>query len=102
MDREGALLLEYTKGELDMPIFRNNDEKQGRYCIHKLGHVTFHEASQKTKGDYRECEESDLPAFTEHLLIHAGRKEAPPAASPTTAPMSVPVVVKIEGTVRDA
>lgn len=93
-----------------MPIYRNNDPAQGRYCMSPDGRVVFHEASQKTKTHdkqgnptgWRECEESDLPAFTEHLLIHAGRKEAPPAASPTTAPMSVPVVVKIEGTVRDA
>lgn len=86
-----------------MPIFRNNDESQGRYCVHPDGHITFHEASQKTKGGYRECEESDLAAFPEHLLIHAGLKEAPPA-EPTvlrSPPQVMNVKISASGTVTN-
>lgn len=93
-----------------MPIYRNNDAAQGRYCMSPDGRIVFHEASQKTKTHdkqgnptgWRECEESDLAAFPEHLLVHAGLKEAPPPVAP--APAGQPgMAVKIQatGTVTD-
>lgn len=62
-----------------MSIYRNNNEADGRYCVSPDCRIVFHEASQKTKEGWRECEESDIASFSDHLLIHAGRKEAPPA-----------------------
>lgn len=92
-----------------MPIYKNNDPAQGRYCVSPLGHIVFHEATQKTKthdkqGEptgWRECEESDLAAFPEHLLVHAGRKEAPPAAAERPAPpMAMNLKIQATGTVE--
>ena len=81
-------------------IARNGDPAQGRYCVSPEGRIVYHEASQRTKPGWRECEESDIPAFTEHLLIHCGRKAPPPTPAAVKA---IPQLVKVQatGTVTD-
>ena len=78
-----------------MSIYRNNDEKQGRYLVSPDGRIVFHEATQRTKPGWRECDESDLAAFSEALLVHAGRKLAPPAPAVVKA---IPQLVKVSAT----
>lgn len=86
-----------------MPIYRNQDPNQGRYCMSPDGRVVFHEASQKTKPGWRECEESDLPMFSEHLLVHAGLKQAQPAEPVLlkSPPRSLDVKISATGTVTN-
>ena len=86
-----------------MPIYKNNDPAQGKYCVSPAGHIVFHEPSQKVKAGWRECEESDLASFPEHLLVHAGLKAAPPAPPVMlkTPPQTMDVKVQATGTVTD-
>lgn len=81
-------------------IHPKNDPSLGYYVVNTTtGFIVFHEPSQKIKPHEREATEEDFATAPDAILIHAGRKEAPPLVEKPIAPMSLPVSVKATGTV---
>lgn len=55
-----------------MPIYRNNNPAEGRYCVSPDGRIVYHEQSQKTKAGWREAEQVDIDAAPIEQLIKCG------------------------------
>lgn len=73
-------------------IYKNNDPAQGYYVVSSItGGIVFHEPSQKIKDHEREATEEDFANASDAILIHSGRKEAPPAVVADTRPPLVKV-----------
>ena len=80
-----------------MPVYRNDDPKQGRYVISPDGRLVYHEECQKTKVGWREAELEDIAAAPREQRIKCGYERVEPPADVREAP-SLPFTVKVSAT----